>query len=91
MFKELLSNPWYAALIAFLTQIAFLYFRTLNVFYTIERKMFGAIWTNIMLSISWLLSMSIGINSMIIGDWQPITAFLLGGTFGTYCGLKKKI
>lgn len=91
MFKELLINPWYAAALAFITQILFLYFRTLNVFYTIERNMFGAIWTNNMLSISWLLSMSIGINSMIIGDWQPITAFLLGGSIGTYWGLKKKI
>lgn len=91
MFKDLLVNPWYAAILAFVTQIAFLYFRTLNVFYTIQRNMFGAIWTNNMLSISWLLSMSIGINSMIIGDWQPITAFLLGGSIGTYWGLKKKI
>lgn len=91
MLKELLVNPWYAAIIAFVTQIGFLYFRTLNVFYTIERNMFGAIWTNAMLSISWLLSMSIGINSVIIGDWQPITAFLLGGTVGTIWGLKKKI
>jgi hypothetical protein len=33
--------------------------------------------------------MSIGLNSMFNGDWQPIVAFLVGGTIGTYWGIKK--
>lgn len=90
MLKELLQNPGYAAIVVFITQIAFLYFRTLNLYYTVERNLWGAIWTNNMLSINWLLSISIGINSFIDGEWLPITAFLLGGTIGTYWGMKNK-
>lgn len=89
MFKELLSNPWMAAAIVFVTQIIFLYLRTLNVIYTSERKIWGTIITGNGVSVSWLLSMSIGLNSMFTGDWQPIVAFLIGGTIGTYWGIKK--
>lgn len=89
MFKELLANPWYAAIVVFITQIIFLYLRTLNVIYTSERKVLGTILTGNGVSISWLISMSIGLNSMFTGDWQPIVAFLVGGTIGTYWGIKK--
>jgi len=89
MFKEFLSNPWYAAIVVFVTQIIFLYLRTLNVIYTSERKMMGAILTGNGVSVSWLISMSIGLNSMFTGAWQPIIAFLIGGTIGTYWGIKK--
>ena len=89
MFKEFLSNPWYAAIVVFVTQIIFLYLRTLNVIYTSERKVLGTILTGNGVSISWLISMSIGLNSMFTGAWQPIVAFLVGGTIGTYWGIKK--
>lgn len=89
MFKEILANPWYAATIVFITQIIFLYLRTLNVLYTSERHVWGTVLTGNGVSISWLISMSIGLNSMLTGDWQPIVAFLIGGTIGTYWGIKK--
>lgn len=89
MFKEFLSNPWYAAIVVFITQIIFLYLRTLNVIYTSERKVLGTILTGNGVSVSWLISMSIGLNSMFTGAWQPIVAFLVGGTIGTYWGIKK--
>ena len=89
MFKELLANPWYAAIIVFITQIIFLYLRTLNVIYTAERRIWGTILTGNGVSVSWLISMSIGLNSMFTGDWQPIVAFLVGGTIGTYWGIRK--
>ena len=62
MFKELLANPWYAAIIVFITQIIFLYLRTLNVIYTAERKVWGTILTGNGVSVSWLISMSIGLK-----------------------------
>jgi len=89
MFKELLENPWYAAIVVFITQIIFLYLRTLNVIYTAERRIWGTILTGNGVSVSWLISMSIGLNSMFTGDWQPIVAFLIGGTIGTYWGIRK--
>lgn len=89
MIKELLSNPWYAAVIIFITQILMLYLRTINIIYTTKRNVFGAIWSNNGVAITWLLSMTIGMNSMLSGQWQPIAGFLLGGSLGTYWGIKK--
>ncbi len=91
MLKELLQDPWYAAIIVCITQIIMLYLRTINVIYTIERNVFGAIWSNNGVAISWLLSMTIGMSSMLSGQWQPIVGFMIGGTIGTYWGLHKEI
>ena len=88
IFKELLLNPWYAAIIVFFTQILMLYFRTINIYYTTQQNMFGSIWSNNANGIAWLLSMTIGMNSMLNGQWQPILSYLIGGTVGTYWGIK---
>ena len=53
--------------------------------------MFGAIWSNNGVAITWLLSMTIGLNSMLHGQWQPILSYLIGGSIGTYIALKKEI
>ena len=90
-FNELLVNPWHAAVLIFTTQILMLYLRTINIFYTTKNNIFGAIWSNNGVAATWLLSMTIGMNSMLIGQWQPILAFLLGGTIGTYWGMKNEI
>ena len=90
MLKELLLNPWYASIIVFVTQILMLYLRTINIIYTTERNMVGAVWSNNGVALTWLISMTIGMHSMVSGDWQPIIGFLLGGTIGTYWGLKKE-
>lgn len=90
MFKEILDNQWYASIIVFITQIIFLYLRTINVIYTSQGKIMPAILTGNGVSISWLISMSIGLNSMVSGNWPPIAAFLVGGTIGTYWGMIKK-
>lgn len=85
--KELLQNPWHSAIIIFITQILMLYLRTINIIYTTKQNIFGAIWSNNGVAITWLLSMTIGMNSMLSGQWQPIVSFLLGGSLGTYWGL----
>jgi len=89
-YRELIQDPWYASIIIFVTQVAFLYLRTLNVIYTSERNMWATIWTGNGVSLFWLVSMSIGMNSMLTGAWQPIVAFILGGTIGTYWAVKKE-
>ena len=85
--KELILNPWHAAIIVFFTQILMLYLRTINIIYTTNHNIFGAIWSNNGVAITWLLSMTIGMNSVLSGDIQPIIGFLLGGSIGTYWGL----
>lgn len=87
LFNEIINNSWYAAIIVFITQILMLYFRTINIFYTTQSKIFGAIWTGNANAIMWLLSMTIGMTSMVKGNWLPILMYLVGGSFGTYLGI----
>jgi len=88
--KELVEDPWVSAVIVLMTQIMFLYLRTINVIYTTERRLWPTIISNTGVSISWLLSVGISTNSMITGQWQPIMAFLIGGAVGSYLGIKKE-
>ncbi len=90
IFQELLLNPWYAAIMVFFTQILMLYFRTINIFYTTKQNIFGAIWSNNANAVSWLLSMTIGMNSMINGQVIPLIAYLIGGSLGTYWAIKRE-
>jgi uncharacterized protein YebE (UPF0316 family) len=85
--EELIQNPWYSSILVFITQILMLFLRTINIVYTTKRYMFGALWSNTGVALTWLLSMSIGMNSVLSGQWQPIISFLLGGLVGTYWGI----
>lgn len=88
--EEILNNEYYASLLMLVSQIVFLYFRTLNVIYTAEKKILPAIVTGNCIGIAWLISMSIGANSVLKGEALPIIAFLVGGSLGTYLGISKK-
>jgi len=88
-FKEMLTNPWYASIVILITQVLFLFFRTKNIIYTTKNNLFGAIWTNNCVALTWLLSMTIGMNSMISGEWMPILSFMIGGTLGTIWGIRQ--
>lgn len=88
--KEILANPYYSALVVLISQIIFIYLRTINVIYTAERKLVPAIVTGNGIGLAWLVSMSIGADSIMKGELIPITAFLIGGTLGTYLGIKKE-
>lgn len=90
IFQEFLANPWYAAILVFFTQILMLYFRTINIYYTTHQNIFGSIWSNNANAIAWLLSITIGMNSMINGQIIPIIAYLVGGSLGTYFGIKQE-
>jgi len=88
--KEILANPYYSAIVVLFSQIIFIYLRTLNVIYTSERKMIPSIITGNGIGLAWLVSMSIGADSIMQGEIIPIIAFLIGGTLGTYWGIKKE-
>ena len=87
---EILTNPYYSAIVVLFTQVIFIYLRTINVIYTAERKLLPAILTGNGIGLAWLVSMSIGADSIMKGEIIPIIAFLIGGTIGTYFGIKKK-
>ena len=88
--KEILANPYYSAIVVLFSQIIFIYLRTLNVIYTAERKMVPSIITGNGIGLAWLVSMSIGADSIMQGEILPICTFLIGGTLGTYWGVKKE-
>lgn len=88
--EEILANQYYSSLVILISQIIFIYLRTLNVIYTSERRMLATIITGNGIGLSWLISMSIGANSVMEGQPLPILAFLIGGTLGTYLGIKKE-
>lgn len=88
--QEILNNPYLSALVVLISQIIFIYLRTVNVIYTAERRMLAAILSGNGIGLSWLVSMSIGANSILEGQVLPIIAFLIGGTLGTYWGIKKE-
>ena len=88
--EEILGNPYLSAIVVLFSQIIFIYLRTLNVIYTAERKMIPSIITGNGIGLAWLVSMSIGADSIMQGEIIPIIAFLIGGTLGTYWGIKKE-
>jgi len=89
--KEILENPYYAAVIVFLSQMVFIYLRTLNVIYTSDKNMWPAIWTGNGVGISILISFGIGTKSVMGGELFPLFMFLLGGSLGTYWGIRQSI
>lgn len=87
--EELLDNQLLSSLIVFLSQVSFIYLRTLNVIYTVERKIWPAIATGVGIGLLTLVSFSIGVKSFLGGEVLPVVVFLLGGALGTYWGIKQ--
>lgn len=88
---EILANPYYSSLIVLISQITFIYLRTINVIYTAELKVRPAIISGAGIGIAWLVSMAIGADSIMKGQILPIFTFLVGGALGTYWGIRKEI
>lgn len=88
--SEIVNNPWWAGLVVLITQIVFIYCRTINVIYVAEKKMIPAILSGNAIGIVWLISIAIGANAIMNLQWQPVAAHIIGGTVGTYYGLRRK-
>ena len=88
--NEILNNEYLSGVIILVSQICFLYLRTLNVIYTAEKKILGAIITGNGIGVSWLITMSVGVNSIMSGQLIPIVCFLIGGSIGTYLGIMQE-
>ena len=77
-------------LIVLVSQIAFLWLRTLNIKYTSNGNILGAIVTGNGIGIMWMIGIAVGANAMMEGHIFPIAMHLVGGTIGTYLGMRKK-
>lgn len=87
---NIIENPWLGAIVVLITQIIFIYCRTLNVIYVSEKKVLLSILTGNLIGIAWLVSIAVGANAIMTLQWQPILAHLTGGTLGTYWGFKTR-
>ena len=85
-----MENQYLSAVVILITQFVFIYLRTLNVIYTAEKRLIAAILTGNGIGLAWLISISIGANAVMRGELLPILAFLIGGSAGTYLGIKKE-
>jgi hypothetical protein len=86
----MLDNIYLASFVVFISQIAFVYLRTINVIYTADRNLWGSIITGNGIGLTWLIVTSIGVSSVLKGEFIPIIFFLLGGTIGNYIAIKQK-
>lgn len=84
-------SQWQLAVIVFMTQMIFLWFRTLNVIYTSEKKLWPSILTGLGIGASWLIAVSIGVNAIMQVQILPVLGHLLGGAIGTYIGMVKNL
>jgi len=86
--EEILNNQYYSAIVVLASQIVFIYLRTINVIYTAEKNLIPAIVSGAGIGVAWLVSMAIGIESVMKGEILPIISFIIGGALGTYWGIK---
>lgn len=90
MIEELDLAPWQLAIIVFVSQTLFLWFRTLNVVYTARIEVVPAVLTGLGIGVFWLVAMTIGVDSVLKMSPLPIVAHLTGGALGTVIGLYKE-
>ena len=76
--------------VVLLSQIAFIYLRTLNVIYTSDRSMWPSVVTGVGIGITWMIGIAIGVNALNEMMWQPILAHLIGGVLGTIWAFRHK-
>lgn len=89
--EYLVNHPVYSSILILISQVVFIYLRTLNVIYTSQKRMIPAILTGNGIAIAWLVSIAVGTTSIMNGNIIPIFMFIIGGTIGTYLGIKKEI
>ena len=72
----------------FASQFAFQYFRAISVRTTAAKHVpYTLVFTNIIQAL-WLVSTYLGVTALQNADWLLVTAYMLGGTLGTYFSFK---
>lgn len=69
----------------------FSFSRTINVRYTAKENIKMGVITSTIVKITWLVSSSIGIDSMIKLDYFMIILYIVSGIIGDYLSFKIKI
>ena len=74
-----------------ISQLVFSFSRTINVRYTAKENVRMGVITSTIVKITWLVSSSIGIDSMIKLDYFMIIIYIVSGIIGDYLSFKIKI
>jgi hypothetical protein len=74
-----------------ISQFIFSFSRTLNVRYTAKENILMGVITSTLIKLTWLISSSIGIKSVIDGDIKMCIAYIISGLIGDYLSYKIKI
>ena len=74
-----------------ISQFVFSFSRTLNVRYTAKDNILMGVITSTLIKLTWLVSSSIGIKSVIDGDIIMCIAYVISGLIGDYLSYKIKI
>lgn len=71
-------------------QVLFLYFRTLNTISVSRGRTLAAMATEAATSLCRLLSIALGVNSIMNGGWAVAATYVAGAVLGTYLAMKRK-
>lgn len=74
-----------------ISQFVFSFSRTLNVRYTAKENVLMGIITSTLIKLTWLVSSSIGVKSVIDGDITMCICYIVSGLVGDYLSYKIKI
>lgn len=82
----------YNCIVVLISQIVFLWLRTVNVKRVALNQLWPAIFSGTGVGITWLISVSMGVDSLldIKNKWPVTLCHLIGGAIGTYMGMRKK-
>jgi hypothetical protein len=90
MMEYILNNTVLQSLVVMVSQILFLFFRTLNIRYIAERSVIKAVISGNCIGILWLITVALGAKALLDGNIMVVIAQLVGGSIGTYIGIKTR-
>jgi len=85
-----LDNIYFSSFLICILQIIFFYARSLNIIHVNNLQITKAIISTNVISVLWLLSMTIGVNAILKDSWFPILGYMIGSSIGTFIPLNKK-
>jgi len=85
----ILDNVHYSCIFVLINQLAFMYFRTINIIHTTKGMLVRATLSNAATTIIMLLGSTVGIKSVLDGEWSVVAFYLIGSTVGQILGMKK--
>lgn len=77
-------------IILIVSQLVFIYARTVNVIHNSKGLMIPSLISGTVVKITWLVSTALGVNALITKDYLSITLYLLAGILGDYLALKSR-